>query len=395
MTGRNEGANARRFLLIYRALTPSVRLCGHCQLEYLATQGRLEYRAVQEMKLRPGDIDWANIVVLGRLDSWYEHRLARMARGAGKYLAYILDDDLLNIPSQVSSARYYGQRQIQAYIRGMIDLSDAVVSPSPLLLEKYASGKRAIQVEEPAIDPVAYCPREPGGPVKIGFAGSMDRIGDIENVLRDALIRVKDAFGDRVCFEFLGAVPDFSERLDARCIPYIDSYEGYRETLNALQWDIGLAPMPDTPFHACKHYNKFSEYAAAGVAGVFSDVQPYVRLKAFDNCAVLCENTSESWIKALSDLIEDSDRREDCRRKAILCAGEYMSLQRSAEELEAALPDPTQLDTTGTAKCRWLGFMKVRNVLKRMATEVKGYGLSGLVDAAITRTKGIVKHPQG
>lgn len=395
MTGRNEGANARRVLLIYRVLTPSVRLCGHCQLEYLAAQGRLEYRAVQEMKLSHRDMDWANIVVLGRLDSWYEHRLARMARRAGKYLAYILDDDLLNIPSQVSSARYYGQRQIQAYIRGMIDLSDAVISPSPLLLEKYASGKRAIQVEEPTIDPVAYRPREPGGPVKIGFAGSIDRIGDIENVLRDALIRVKDAFGDRVCFEFLGAVPDFSERLDARCIPYIDSYEGYRETLNALQWDIGLAPMPDTPFHACKHYNKFSEYAAAGVAGVFSDVQPYVRLKAFDNCAVLCENTSESWIKALSDLIEDSDRREDCRRKAILCAGEYMSLQRSAEELEAALPDPTRLDTTGTAKCRWLSFMKARNVLKRVATEVKGYGLSGLVDAAITRTKGIVKHPQG
>lgn len=395
MTGRDRNAGKRRVLLIYRALTPSVRLCGHCQMEYLATRGRLEYRAVQELKLRVQDINWADIVLLGRLDSWYEYQLAQMARGAGRYIAYILDDDLLNIPSQVSSARYYGQRQIQAYIRGMIDLSDAVISPSPLLLEKYASGKRAIQVEEPTIDPVAYRPREPGGPVKIGFAGSIDRIGDIENVLRDALIQTRDRYGGAVAFEFLGAKPGFAEHLGARCIPYIDSYDDYRRTLNALQWDIGLAPMPDTPFHACKHYNKFSEYAAAGVAGVFSDVQPYVRLKAFDNCAVLCENTSESWIKALSDLIEDSDRREDCRRKAILCAGEYMSLQRSAEELEAALPDPTRLDTTGTVKCRWLGFMKVWNVLKRMVTKVKGYGLSGLVDAAITRTQGIVKHRQG
>ena len=117
----------RRVLLIYRVMIPSVRLCGHCQMEYLAGQGRLEYRAVQEMRLTSGDIDWADIVLLGRLDSWYEHRLSRLARRAGKYLAYILDDDLLNIPPQVSSAGYYGQRQIQGHIRGMIDLSDAII----------------------------------------------------------------------------------------------------------------------------------------------------------------------------------------------------------------------------------------------------------------------------
>lgn len=395
MTGRDKSAGKRRVLLIYRALTPSVRLCGHCQMEYLATRGKLEYRAVQELKLRVRDIKWADIVLLGRLDSWYEYQLTRMARGAGKYIAYILDDDLLNIPPQVRSASNYGQPEIQGYIRGMIDLSDAIISPSPLLLDKYAKGKRAIQIEEPAIDPVEYRPHGKDGPVKIGFAGSIDRIGDIENVLRDALIRVKDAFGDRVRIEFLGAKPDFAERLGACCEPYIDSYDDYRHTLNALQWDIGLAPMPDTPFHACKHYNKFSEYAAGGVVGVFSNVQPYVRLRGFYDCAVLCENTPEAWIKALGDLINDSDRREECRRKAILCAREHFSLQKSAEELEAALPDPTRLNVTGTVKCRWLGFMKARNVLKRVATKVKGCGISGLMVAAITRAKGIINHRQG
>jgi len=391
MTGRNEGANARRVLLIYRALTPSVRLCGHCQLEYLAAQGRLEYRAVQEMKLRPGDIDWANIVVLGRLDSWYEHRLARMARGAGKYLAYILDDDLLNIPPQLGSASNYGQPEIQGYIRGMIDLSDAVVSPSPLLLEKYASGKRAIQVEEPAIDPVAYCPREPGGPVKIGFAGSMDRIGDIEDVLSQALFRIMEDFGDGVCFEFLGAQPGFAGRLGARCIRYIDSYEGYRRTLNALGWDIGLAPMPDTPFHACKHYNKFSEYAAAGIAGVFSNVRPYTRLSAFPDCAVLCDNTPEAWTRAMSALIRDADGREALRRRVLQCALERLSLPRCAEGLEAGLPDVDGLEASKTVDCRWLGPMKAWNLQKRLFTKARGAGVSGLLDAAGRKARGIME----
>ena len=35
-------------LLIYRQMIPSVRLCGHCQMEYLAKEKRLEYRTVQE-----------------------------------------------------------------------------------------------------------------------------------------------------------------------------------------------------------------------------------------------------------------------------------------------------------------------------------------------------------
>jgi hypothetical protein len=384
----------RRVLLIYRVMIPSVRLCGHCQMEYLAGQGKVEYRAVQEMKLASRDLDWADIVLLGRLDSWYEYQLTQMAREAGKYVAYILDDDLLNIPPQVSSARNYGQRQIQGYIRGMIDLSDAIISPSPLLLEKYARDKQAIQIEEPAIDPLEYRPHGTGGPVKIGFAGSIDRIDDIEDILREALIQTGDRFGDAVVFEFLGARPAFAERLGARCIPYIDSYEGYRRTLNALQWDIGLAPMPDTPFHACKHYNKFSEYAAAGTVGIFSDVYPYTRLRAFPDCAVLCENTPESWARALGALIEDADRRERLRKQVSECALIQLSLPASAKELEAALPDPTRLKTTGTIKCRWLGFMKVRNVLKRVTTKVRGYGISGLVDAAITRAKGIVKQRQ-
>ncbi len=381
-----ETARKSRVLLIYRALTPSVRLCGHCQMEYLAEQGRLEYRAIQEMKLTAGDINWADIVLLGRLDSWYERRLSRLARSAGKYLAYILDDDLLNIPPQIGSASNYGQREIQGYIRDMIDISDAIVSPSPLLLEKYARDKRAIQVEEPALDPVEYRPRAPQTPVKIGFAGSVDRIGDIEGVLREALIQVRDAYGEGVRFEFLGAKPTFADRLGARCLPYCDDYGAYRRTLNALQWDIGLAPMPDTPFHACKHYNKFSEYASAGIVGVFSDVYPYTRIKAFPGCAVFCDNTTEAWARALRALIEDADGREACRRRAVKCAREKLGISTSAEGLVANLPDLASLNgTAGKPLHGWLGPMKAWNLCMRLRTKVRGNGLAGLLDAAARR----------
>lgn len=124
-------------LLIYRKMIPSIRLCGHCQMEYLAGQGAVEYRAVQEMKLKNSDLNWADTVLLGRLDSWYERRLTELLYESGKYLAYIIDDDLLNIPSEISSAAYYNQSDVQENIRMMLALSDAVLSPSPILLKKY------------------------------------------------------------------------------------------------------------------------------------------------------------------------------------------------------------------------------------------------------------------
>ena len=367
-----------RILLIYRRMIPSIRLCGHSQMQAMAEEGRILYRAVQDMHLKRDDLAWAETVILGRLDSWYELRLARMLRRAGKKIVYMMDDDLLNIPKEVSSAGYYNQECIQGFIREIIGLSDAVMSPSPILLEKYAKdGRTAIQAEEPAIAPIPYAPHGEGEPVKIGFAGSIDRMGDLEQILRDALLRVRGEFGDRVSFAFFGGKPGFAEELGAECIPYTESYDRYRETLNGLGWDIGLAPMPETPFHACKHYNKFVEYAAAGVAGVYSDVAPYDRLRAFPGCAVLCRNEAEAWTDALRTLVKDRGAREETRRKAAECAGKELDVRACGEQMLEAILAVGKGKAGG--KFPPLAGYKGINVVKRTVTSMKGHGAAGFV----------------
>lgn len=367
-------------LLIYRKMIPSIRLCGHCQMEYLAKEGRIEYRAVQEMKLKTSDLNWADIVLLGRLDSWYEYQLTRKLREAGKTLIYIIDDDLLNIPSEISSAAYYGQKEIQGYIRGMIEMSDAILSPSPLLLEKYAvNGRKALQIEEPAIDPVPYKPHDPDKPVKIGFAGSIDRTGDIEAILRDALLSIKREYGDRVKFEFYGAIPSFAGELNAHCIPYCDSYDKYRKTLNGLEWDIGLAPMPDTPFHACKHYNKFVEYAAAGTVGIFSDMEPYTRLKRLKQACVFCGNSPQAWRGAIRILIDQPQMRETMRSRVSELAHTEFTIEHSATQLleqiqalDRAHGEPVNRLTLPLGKLIYLADRGTRAVQKIRNTALKG-----------------------
>lgn len=370
-------------LLIHRKMIPSIRLCGHCQLEYLAREGKLEYRAIQEMKLKNSDLNWADVVLLGRLDSWYEYQLTKKLHEAGKYLIYIIDDDLLNIPPEISSAAYYGQKEIQGYIRGMIEMSDAILSPSPLLLEKYAvNGRRAIQIEEPAIDPVPYKPHDPGKSVKIGFAGSIDRTGDIEGILKDALIRIKREYGDKVQFEFFGAIPSFAKEIDARCIPYCDSYDEYRKTLNSLEWDIGLAPMPDTPFHACKHYNKFVEYAAAGIVGVFSDVEPYKRIKRFRDARILCGNFPQGWYESMRTLIDEDGQREAYRQKALSLAENDFSIAATAEALEKKICGLAKECKAVPDKTISLEDIRHKYFIYEIKIRIKAYGVHGCIKKA-------------
>ena len=363
-------------LLLYKSMIPSVRLCGHSQLEYLAAQGQVDYRPRSVMKVSRDDLNWAEIVLMCRLDNAYEVRLAEMLKQANKYIIYVMDDDLLNVPASMTSGAYYRQKSTRASMEKLIAISDAVLSPSPVLLEKYAvDGRRGILLEEPAIDPVAYSPRDPDAPVKIGFAGSVDRTGDIEQILREALLRIHAEYGERVSFAFFGAVPAFAQALDAQCVPYCDSYDAYRRTLNELQLDIGLAPMPDTPFHACKHYNKFVEYAAAGIVGVFSDVKPYDRLEKRFGWRLLCGNTAGEWYGAIRQLLDDAERLDTFKQTAVCLAWETFSIPAIAGTLYHELAAlPVQMGQS-CPKAAALPLLKLMALLTRFVSGVRRYGL--------------------
>ena len=374
MTTEQNGRKCH-VLLIYRKMIPSVRLCGHSQLDALAADGLIDYRAVQDMRLTKDDLNWADTVFLGRLDNLYERQISELLHRVGRRLVYIIDDDLLNIPPAITSASYYAQPEIQDNIRRMIGISQAIISPSPLLLKKYATdGRMAIRTEEPALFAVPYRSHAPGQPVKIGFAGSIDRTADLEAILRDALLRVKEKYGPRVQFEFFGAVPAFAKALDATTVPYLESYDDYRRQLNACEWDIGLAPMPDAPFYACKHYNKFCEYAAAGVAGIYTDRPPYTFIPDRESLGRFCENTPDAWFEAICAEIEDDAGREARRRRCSEYAATALNPGAIAREMYESCPQFFLPCPSKKSANRGMRALKQRNVLNQCMEKARRYG---------------------
>lgn len=296
-----------RLLLIYRApMIPSVKLCADDIFCRLREKKVIEYRCLDVSQFSRDDLSWADTIILGRLDNEAEFWLAKKLKKKSKTVLYVMDDDLLSIPKTSTSFGYYSDESIRKPLKKIITIADGLISPSPLLLEKYAKEKPYnILVEEPATDfkPPAY----PGERIRIAFAGSLDRTKDVEEIIGSTLLEINKKHNGKVEFYFFGAIPDFAKTIAAQVIEYEHDYSKYREKLKNLNLDIGLAPMPTSLFHACKHYNKYIEYSSLGIAGIYSNVQPYTRLTDIDAPAILVENTQDDWEKAISQLIKNKD----------------------------------------------------------------------------------------
>ena len=322
-----------KVLLLYRVMIPSLILCGDEQFKYLSEHNKLDYRSRTVYEVTAEDLNWANIVVIGRLDSWYERKITEILYKANKYIIYIIDDDLLNLPKEISSSSYYGQNDIRDNIQTMIKMSKALISPSPKILEKYGKDKKKIQIEEPTVYPFSYKAHDVNKAVKIGFAGSIDRTHDVETILYDTLKKIKNKYGEKVEIEFFGAIPSFSKELNAKCTCYSDSYKGYIEKLNSLDWDIGLAPMPDSEFHSCKHYIKIIEYSEVGIYPIYSNQGPYLRFNKEYGLGTMLQNETDAWVKAIEDLIEHRDNLEEQRKYVNEETCKYMSLESCSNKL--------------------------------------------------------------
>lgn len=145
--------------------------------------------------------------------------------------------------------------------------------------------------------------------ITIGFCGSHTHQPDLE-VVEEALKRVATTFGERVRFSFFGCITKPLQNLGN-----VDFHEGfvkysqYPDLLRSLDFDIGLAPLVDNDFNAKKSSIKYLEYAASGIAGIYSDVTPYSDTVKHGETGMLVENSVDTWYATICRLIADQESR--------------------------------------------------------------------------------------
>ncbi len=257
--------------------------------------------------------------------------LARHCRKSGMTLVYDLDDDLLHIPpDHADAAELHGRT---AVVRELLARANAVWVSTPGLARRIAGARADARVVPNGLDELLWFPdgqppkRLRQGPVRILFMGTATHDGDFA-LIEPALARLHAAFGARIAFDMVGVttrddLPGWVNRMAPDAVAG-QSYPGFVNWITQLSaWDIGIAPLVDTPFNRAKSAIKTLDYAALGAAVLASDVPAYRGSLAGAGGGKLVANTEAAWLDTLDHLIRHARLRRD------LAAGALAALRDS------------------------------------------------------------------
>jgi glycosyltransferase involved in cell wall biosynthesis len=256
----------------------------------------------------------------------------RHAAAKGIKIIWSVDDYLPEIEER--NPAYRRIRSSIDNIETIIEHADALLVTTPKLMETLSHTGKPIHLLPNAIDPARWRERlRVSTELRVGWAGSSSHIEDLLMVL-PAIRKLQE----RIPFSFIlqgiverpiaeeaeavrGMIGELSgperETADAFLemtgmlgdiryahLPFT-SMDEYFDILPALDLDIGICPLADTPFNRHKSALKFYEYAVCGFMTVASAVTPYE-----DEPCVTTANDPGSWVETLERYLIDDERRE-------------------------------------------------------------------------------------
>jgi glycosyltransferase involved in cell wall biosynthesis len=325
-------------------------------LFFTALADRLPMRVVEY----PGDIARplsgasAVIFVRGLFECrdviWCTRRL-----GIPRY--YFLDDNFMLIRNEsVTYGRFY-ERYTDDAVRAMLRDFDGVLLATDSLLHYFR--EQRLHDRLLLFPPVAAAPAvptsEPAGkrrPLTIAFFGGVHRREAFVRYVYPAACRLaRDIPVRLVAAGFEAARFRPAVGLEIVYPPYERSYRLGLQRLAEYGVDILVHPSTPTANNPYKNRHVLINAYALGAAVIFSNTPPYDAL-AHTGVAVVCDNTEEAWLAALTQVAVDAGVRRDLRRRlAEYCTSHFSGDSNTGilESLLNAHPSPS----ARTRRARW------------------------------------------
>lgn len=315
-----------RVLVIYPGLIPSVEISVLIPLRYLETCGRIELRAgtVTELELSQ-ELCWCDIIVFSR--SCLIHELPVLCKLRQLHIPYIydLDDNFFRLAEEKEQTQLYLQEPgVMETLKHFISGACVVKTGSEQMVKEMEPYNSNIVIHPYVFDFTLLKNREPSWYNQdqdiIGYAGSLVHSEDLM-IVCEALNRIAQEYPS-VRFAFYGARPQNVEMLSSilleRCefIPFQQNYRAFIEDLSTRGWTIALAPLKNSVLNCSKTDNKYREYSACGIAGVYSKMPLYDGRVRDGINGMLAEDSALSWYEKISFLLDHPEERQMMVRKA-------------------------------------------------------------------------------
>lgn len=267
-------------------------------------------------------------------------QVVRQARLANMKIVYSLDDNLMDVNDYFPFRRVFSDEQV-ASVRCFALNADLVVTSTEPLRKRLKTLNSNLAVIPNYLDEQLFstelpqCP--PNDKIVLGYMGTASHEADLLSIL-EPLRSLLHRYRDRISLELVGVIDPYRKKamfgnlpvsvktVPIECVEYPDFVQWMRDS---LQWDIGLAPLENTPFTACKSDIKWLDYSMLGVPAVFSSSEAYDG-SVTNNETGLIADTIEDWYNALEKMINDTALRKQIREATFKAVKKTRTLEHNA-----------------------------------------------------------------
>jgi hypothetical protein len=325
---------AREILLIVEARIATVELIEQV-LAYLSETTSLRTRTRLLTEVGPEDLTAETYPLLVRSVAPLAMRLTTALRHSGVDYGFYLDDNFWLLDPETEIGLHYRSPQVRRRLEAIVRGASPVIAATPLLHD-YLLPKNEHVIQLDSFFDFALAASMPRRSarrmVRGGFAASTQRGGDLRSVIDDVLTVLEEH--ENVEFEIIGARDSaIPKHPRITWFPYRSSYQEYVSFQRSRNWDFGLAPLGGAASNLYKTDNKYREYAAQGVPGIYQDAAPYAAVR--DGETGLIAGGSRSWREAMELLVGDAELRDRIRINARADAERRHSLANVAPQWSA------------------------------------------------------------
>lgn len=322
-------------LVIASSTIPSLEIGILQPFNFMREQGALSYHLKLSSEVTKKDVEEATHIIFVRTVEPRMYDLLEWANEKNKHTIYYIDDNFMAIDPNTSIGQYYlTPKRLKTYIKFLKHAKTIKVDATYFanyIREHFNEQVVCFpgSVDYELLDQLEKPPKDESH-IVIGYEG-----GQKENAFQNvvpALENVLDYYGGLVRLEFMGFTPSrLIDHPNVTSIPSDSNYKAFMTRLYQSNWDIGIAPLEDNHFNYCKTNNKFREYSACGIPGIYANSPPYAEWIKHPDSGYLVDHTQEEWHKALVTLIENRNLREQMRANAEQIAREHFTVASCVE----------------------------------------------------------------
>lgn len=184
-------------------------------------------------------------------------------------------------------------------------------------------------------------PRHSGGKLTIGWTGSHSTLKYLDQVV-PAIRTLEQEFHDLTFLVIADRAPD----LGLTSMSFV-SWNEATEIDELTRLDIGIMPLPDDDWSKGKCGFKALQYMALGIPAVVSPVGVNTSIVRDGENGFWCQ-TTEDWVKCLSELLKDPQLRERIGRAGQSTVENYYSVASNSANFLSLFPVSAMMTKANT-----------------------------------------------